>query len=370
MTHHSDDRSFEHTLDSAVQDMHENTPRGNRPPRRVWNRIAAEAGIPQQESADSSTEPSIHSDKQTQDASPRTRPTSTPQPVTHLGWTSWLAAALVLVLVGASVNFLLPEDNGGDTTSDDSIALAPGTPDLSILEPLNLASPPASPELFIPDYGPEYACHAEPLTEDQVFDIVMNPHREYERLGSSNSIAETENPEEVRTDFSYWQPFFQNPVDFSITTDPEETTPIIETGNKFWNCLMTGTAFQVWGMMHPYTVQHEILMQYPVLRDEDTLRNHIATWGPQRYSASIYHAFPDLGNTEPTTASRVVDETQGNIIVRYNVAEGMPVDVGEPFSAIVRVIPADPAASPSYYELLLQRAPDGKWWVTAIYYPF
>lgn len=369
MTHHSDDQSFEDTLDNAVRDMHRQMPLGNQPSSRAWHLIAEKASIQDQagsvgtNAARSEPEGAQKQPLSFRSAQPQARATG------HLGWSTWLAAALVVALLAGTVTYLMPDNQRGENGNDDSIALAPGMQDAASITPSSDATPASTPYEYIPTYGPEHTCHAEPLTSEQVFDMVINPHREYVRLGDSEGIANLNNPEDAGTDNFYWRPWFLNPVDFSATIVPEETQPIIETVNDFWDCLMTGTAFQVWTFMHPYTVQHEILTHYPVIRDEETLRRHIEEWGPRKYSASIYHAFPDLGNVDPLRASRIVDETPGSIIVRYNSAVGMPIGVGEPFSAIVRVIPADPASSGGYYELLLQRAPDSRWWVTAIYYP-
>src|SRR5699024_9451558 len=139
------------------RDMHRNTPRGDRPPGRVWNQIATQAGIPTRDDTGKLDDGHTRAGTASQNSRALTKPPVPARQTSHLGWSAWLAAALVIVLVGASINFLMPEDNDGNTTSEDSIALAPGTPDMSVFSQLQVATPMASPELYTPVHGPEYA---------------------------------------------------------------------------------------------------------------------------------------------------------------------------------------------------------------------
>lgn len=355
MTRRSENQSYEDTLYDAVQDMHQQMPRGNQPSSRAWSQFAQEAGIPTQTleagqvSADSGTNATPRSHKQ------RIRSSTSARSNSYLGWSTWLAVAIVVAIIGASANFLLPGIDGGDNTTENSIALAPGTPDLFTA----LASPSASPDLYSPVHGPEFACNAEPLTEEQVYQIVLNPSNGWsakaeKRESGDAGLFESSN---------HWMNVrFEREMSESYVAvdDPDLVDPITETANAFWNCLMNGSAYQVWSMMEPSAVQSEILTQHPVFRDEEMIRRHIQEWGPRRYSASIYHVFPDLGDVPSNNASMRVVDTYGGVRLGYSGED--------PWKALV-LMQSQPHES-EYHEkyLLLQIAPDGTWWVSMIFH--
>ncbi|MCO5216710.1 MAG: hypothetical protein M9950_11245, partial [Thermomicrobiales bacterium] len=196
-------------------------------------------------------------------------------------------------------------------------------------------------------------------------DMVINPNRELQRRGAEYSSAELEKPAEVANETNTWNYVFDAKDLFGSSNDATQLESISNSANQFWNCLMTGTAYQVWALMYPSTVQHEILKYFPVFRDEAGLRRHIEKWGPQAYNARHYLSFPNLGGQDPVRASMHVDESPGSTTVSYTAS---PYD---PESAIVLMIPhPDSNSSPlNYRELLLRQASDGTWWVVAINYP-
>lgn len=357
MTHRSDDHTIEDAIDSAIQDMHQQMPRGNRPGARAWNQVAEAAGIPQGDADVVSTSATHHDFTQAEERM-RGSYGAMSESSGHLGWTTWVAAALIVAMIGASFWYLQPES--GDDPYD-SIALAPGTPDSSTLEPLALASPSASPRAdeYIPVYGPEFACNVEPLTEEEVYQIVLNPRNAWVAKGAESYAWDSGMSE--GTD-RWYSTVLARDASYSYVASNEVlvTGPITEAANTFWNCLMTGSAFQVWSLMEPSAVQHEILKLYPVMRDEATLRMHIMEWGPRRYSAALYVTFQDFGNTPPFDASMHVGEEYGSVRIGYNQ--------GEPWRAVVTMVNHPESEWARQYDLFLEIAPDGTWWVSMIFY--
>lgn len=275
------------------------------------------------------------------------------------GLFAWVAFALVGILVASSLLWYgqTPPDNDRN-----ELAWAPGmgTPESSI----GRESPAASPQAY--EYGPEYACEVEPLTADQVFDIVMNPGREFERRRGDQRSASTERREEGRIhQFKHYDQGRLNREQY-ITAEGHDTYGEIEdAANTFWNCMMTGTTFQMWALMNPYIVQHEILFQYPVIREEATLRSHIEQWGPRRYSANLYVAFEDFGNIDPIIATRTVSDEWDSIMITTDR------QTGEATSAIVVMQPSPDSGLDGLASVEVSLMPtfDGGWWVASINYP-
>lgn len=368
MTSQHTQDAFEIRFESAVTDMHQRTPRGNQPPASVWEAIHAGVRETRADAADPRApgpDPAPVSRK-----TRRMRKESSmdmtlnpgmaaPQPQAGRGLFTWAAVALVGMLVISSLLWYgqIPPGNDGN-----ELAWAPttGTPESFI----GVASPAASPQVY--EYGPEYACNVAPLTSEQVFDIVMNPVREYERRMGEDRSDTGERLEEARINqFTHYEQGRMNREQYIPAEGNDSYAEIEQAANTFWNCLMTGTAFQMWSLMNPYAVQLEILMQYPVLRDEETLRTHIEEWGPRRYSANLYHAFPDLGNVDPLLATRMVTDSWDSIMITTDR------QTGQVTSAIVVMQPHPDSGQNRLedVEISLIPTPDGQWWVGSLNYP-
>lgn len=361
MTYRRDNQSADDAIDEAVHDMHAGMARGSRPSSHVWDTIALHAGIDAL-AAERDHPGGSHTGTESEHGQPSGTSTRTLQrPSSHVGWSTWLVAAMVVVLAGASMNSVVRDRQKTDHLPTISIALAPGTPAASSIVPAAAASPVGSPgwDPYIPVHGPEFACTVEPLTADEVFQIVLNPGNGWSQKEPGSTLTDTGLYEE--RDYLMFSEYQRKASEsYVASVDAAIVDPITETANMFWNCLMTGSALQVWGMMEPRVVQQEILMQHPVLRDEASLRTHIEEWGPRKYSASIYHAFPDLGNIEPYRASMHVKESVGAVRIGYSE--------NDPWKAIVLM--ASHPQSDGYVELhlLLTIAPDGTWWVSGAFY--
>lgn len=360
---HADD-AFTIKFDDAVGSMHQRSYRGNKPSGGLWNDIRSQM----QPNGVGPTPISTATPPRQRGVAP-VAGTSTPRHGSRLktnlrvpmrGSSTWVALGLVVLLVvsGLYLNQLPKTD-----TRENQVAWAPGTTVPNPADEIVTASPWASPTAI--GYGPEFACNVEPLTAGIIFDMVVNPERESIRRGGDRAIRDLEKPAESGGNSLYWRPLFENKEQFYGTDDPSIRQPIVDTANLFWNCLMTGTAYQVWTLMDPSSVQDEILAQYPVFLDDVTLRAHIEKWGPMRYSASRHHVFPDLGGLDPIQVSRHADDSFGSVTI------SVPPGEDTPQSAIVIMIPHSDSGKSilGYQKLLLSRAPDGTWWVVAIYFP-
>lgn len=340
--------------DAQMLDVHQHMPRGMEPSADVWQRVLtgteARADIrnPRAFGPDSaqSGKDSVMSATL---ATPRRE--SLDRSANKKSWKSWVsvaaAIAITMALAFNAIGFLgngRPDDNG-------HLALAPrfGTPG-------DASTPPPA----VPTPGPEYACTAPALTEEEVMAIVMNPQNGLERLGmempQSDGLSEWTNDS-----ISYEAHNF--PVGGSPSR--EENEEISAAADMFWNCLMTGTAFQVWGLMDPSIVQSEVLINFPVLRTEEQLRNHVHTFGPMRYSAGLGQRFPDLGGIDPVQASA---RTSGDPADTRMIGS---VTYPDTYTARIAMFPHPDSGSArsNFLYLYLTRYPNGQWIVTGIDFP-
>lgn len=350
------DADFETLFNSAAENAHRKAPRGEMPSSSVWCKIVSEqtgyvtADIRTNTVANRSTpiNEAIH-----------LRPTRfVSKGQTHTNYlhlASWFA---VVVLIAAIAYGSYAISDNTTEPERHSIALAPSTPGANHKVEDQVTTPTASPgwNQFIPTYGPEFACNVEPLTADEVYQRVLNPYDIWFPEDSHEpQLLES-------TDYYLMQSIDVDAVDgFVENEDPAVTQPIIKAANTFWNCIMTGTAYQVWSLMDPFTVQFEVLRAFPVLRDETSLRNHIEEWGSRRYSAGLWMTFPDLGNVEQYQASMLADDSYGSIRLGYD-------SEGNLWKGAVRMVSHPNATYYQQLDLLISIDPDGVWRITGFHY--
>lgn len=348
---------FEHQFDDAVEAMHSR--RSDSPSEDVWPKVLNRAS---QHTLRKPHRPHKH----VRSAAPipeRGRhqgPAPTGKNGTsqrRRGLSTWLSGALVFMLVVGGLAAINSYRFRDETPLDIAWAPAPSSPDLST----PATSTPYPPLAGISTPGPEYACHAEPLTTDQVMDIVMNPQREYERRsggGASQFAAELDEREYMgHLTFTY-----NGALNLQTTDDPAIVDPVIQTSNMFWNCLLSGTALQVWALMDPYTVQQDILVNFPVLRDEESLREFVTEAGPRPYGYNRATSFPAPIGIDPVTVSYVADTGYGSIKAEY-----LPGDLGGMHATVLMIPNPDSGRSPlEFITLYMRQAPDGSWWVVSV----
>lgn len=276
MTSNYEHDAFEIQFEDAVRKAHKRKERGDEPSARVWSSIRSQLGNPSQAEAadpraigrDHGVVRATNVRNTSMDATlmPR-RFGEMEKPTRRFGWMTLLAAGLVGLMIVTS--FWM---NGSTPPPDDrdDIAWAPG-----------IGTPQSSPVA-------SNACTVEPLTTDEVMDMVLNPNRGYTRLGmaripQSDSLWEPEEgylldqmPSEPQSREEAENPLFQPATG--------ETASELETiGNQYWTCLQEGTALQAWAILDPVLVQQTILLNFPVIRTESNLRAYIQNEGTRPF---------------------------------------------------------------------------------------
>lgn len=355
---------FENLFDNAAQRIHHEMPRGNGPSAKVWQtvlgestNVRSEAHVEVSASAEQPVPPISRSTSRQSRLGSRAMPVGHDSQPDYLQWTSWVAVVAIVAAIGFGF-YTVTRDEPGNRQQ--SIALAPTTPDVDQGLLNEIASPVASP--FVQTYDPAFACNVEPLAEDVVYQMVVNPFQ-FTQTRSYVSTPPARAPYGWETDGRYRETQAltassrdqMEPVD-----DPALRQELASTADEFWNCLMTGSALQVWALMDPTAVQHEVLTYLPVIRDEAMVRQYISEWGPRRYSAGLTMVFPDLGNVYQIDASKHADETWDSILVGYTIE-------GDPWRAEVLMVPHPDSGSNWSVRLALTPAPDGRWWVATFY---
>lgn len=352
-----DDDTFAMQFDDAVNNMH--AKRAEALGSNVWRQV--EAKLPRADAADPRASGRDLGAMSGQ-TSRRERTTkmdatlATPLGMSRSrGFSAWLAAGLaVLLAVSGFYLNMMNGNNGGQQ----NLAWAPGqaTPDSDIA----LASPAASPSVYT--YGPEYACTIEPLTADGVVATVLNPTAGYKRLGYDS--PQYGKYEESR---GAWPTPYDTSTMYRPTADEESIAQgAIDTANMFWNCLMTGTAYQVWALTNPDLIQAEVLLNLPVVRTEADIRAYIEEWGPRRYSAGLGLIWIDLGNSDP---AEVGVQFHGHFAPKEGEMGGISVGVSPndreiTYAVVTLTLPEGNENRQGFaVQISLQLHPNGTWTV-------
>lgn len=303
MTSHHDQETFGLRFEDAVNESHTRESRGMNPSPRTWKTI--QAGLTQRaETADPRASGPDLAPVSRKTQQMREEPgmdstlnpgiaTSPPQRANR-GLFAWVAIALVGVLIASSL-FWFGQTPAGDGQND--VAWAPG---LGTAE----SSPAAQ--------AGESLCSVEPLTTDEVMETVLNPNNGYRRLGNtsapnSESLWEPAALEEpAYMDPAYWSEDSLSPVE-----DADQVEMLVAMGNEFWNCMQSGTAYQVWGILDPAVVQRIILYEFPVLRSEADLRAFIETTGPQPFRESDVGGLTSLIKFDAENEAQVIEGEDG-----------------------------------------------------------
>jgi|GEM_PF-6032216 len=181
-------------------------------------------------------------------------------------WTNMVIAVVLIVAIGVGYWFSGFGPGGG--RGDDSqqyavLGLTPGvSPDMSAT-----------------------GCNIDPLTTDQVMEIVRNPLIPLNEMGAV--IAASPAPL-LEADDPGLGGLPESELETSTPTE-EEFAGINAAASAYYNCLSFGTNFQLWAIVAPNVVQTWILGNFPVFRDEATIRAWVEEVGPQ----SAEQHFPD-----------------------------------------------------------------------------
>lgn len=351
---------FENAFDHAAHRIHRNMPRGDQPSARVWQAVLGESAIISEKTVEAAAVPESRPAPSLPRSTPRrSRFGSNVIPVRrgahpdYLQWTSWVAVIAIVAAIGFGF-YSMTQDEPGNRQQ--SVALAPSTPEIN--SSIEIASPTVLPTGY--GYDPEFACSIEPISEEVVFQMVVNPFQFDTRYGYTPGSTPIPAKYGWETDgryYDYSDSLRRQQDQMVAVEDPALRQQLVETADIFWNCLMTGSALQVWSLMDPIAVQKEVLAYLPTLRDEEMVRQFIREWGPRRYSAGLTMAFPDLGDVEQYDASKRADQSWEAVRMLY-------VNGDVPWVADVLMVPHPLSAVDRSIHLILTPAPDGRWWVS------
>ncbi|HWV24017.1 MAG TPA: hypothetical protein VNZ58_07490 [Thermomicrobiales bacterium] len=267
--------------------------------------------------------------------------------------TAFALAALLLLLVGI---WFSPIGPGSLFDEGEPIQYAAQVP---VASPSMISSPESTPEdlsSYLPLDIPGVTCDVEPLTEDEVMDIVRNPENRSRQLFDPGAQLDDRLMEVAGGD--PWQFTWSLDSPDSRQPSPEEYEPVRNAADQFWSCLRVGTAFQVWSLIDPDLVQREILWPFPVFRDEESVREYIVHFGPLRYSASIAPRFPDLnGGTGPFAERYANLDSDGAILVQ---------DEDRPTYMYVNMVQDSDPDQP--YMIVFRKFGDGNWRAVGMYF--
>ncbi|MCA9833894.1 MAG: hypothetical protein KC435_08120 [Thermomicrobiales bacterium] len=341
MSSPNDDDTFTMQFDDAVNSMHQRLI--SAPGTQIWQQIEgrmASDRSPRGKSrsivgdlAGDSGSSHVYERKATMDAT-----LSTPiQPERTYSTPVWMAVAAVALLVVSGLYLNLIK---GNSEGEQNLAWAPAA----------VESTPVG----------DYACTVEPLTADEVMAIVLNPTDAYVARGETPIDADFPMTyyEAGTSDINNWTEVSMNPA---IGEDQETMAAF---GNEFWNCLITGTSYQIWAMTDPATLQWAILKNFPVIRSEEELRKFVEDIGPKLYmdgqdGYQSFGIFPNFLNQDPADVARVADRSEGSIRVSKPRGEtGNQSTIG-----IITMVPASGENPFNYFELYVTGYPDGSWGV-------
>lgn len=216
-----------------------------------------------------------------------------------------LSAAMALMIVGsllaASWMTFGGRNGGGEEENTTRLAAFVESP---------VASPSASSAY----------CNVKPLTEDEAFEIALNPVESYQRLG-------IDPPEDIRglyleTTVGH-ESFPRNIVEHNPgTPETQSQNGAIDAARQYWRCLNRGTSLQVWALMIPELVQKEILEQLPVVRSESTIRMKVEEYGDRPHVALQSFQYPLINHGGGVNALPLSSHAQSLAVTSFDLGDG------------------------------------------------
>ena len=229
-----------------VDRVHRSTPDANIPPADLWQRILAQAN------------PQPKETKQMSSIKTATVPMTPAVPVDSrirggFGHYMNLAATIALVMAVAVAGWFATMQLNPSGGSENRFALLGQTDETA-------------------------TCDVDALTVDEVMEIVRNPYRymvdradpDSQALVSYQFAAEQELM--VGNIVPSWHEF--NAVS-RVTPSEAEFEEASQAANAYIACLQHATWGQYWAMYHPVAVQQDVLAQFPVFADEESVRTHV-----------------------------------------------------------------------------------------------
>lgn len=280
-----------------VHEAQQTDPRSPHPDPALWDRIIAASDSQRKDTTMSSAPLSINPPPASVSSSVSTYPTR-PRHHSRLGRVANVLAAVSLVLLIGAGYWFSGYGPGGPGGNDQPRYAA------------QIVSPAASPE------DSAGGCTVEPLTTEDVMAIVRNPLNPLDAMGVTIAAS----PAPLLEVYSPGVGGLPEPgMETSRPTD-QEFLAISEATTTYYDCLLSGTNYQMWALVAPHVVQTWILANFPVFRDEADIGEWIDKFGPQ---AATVH-FPGM--------NPLAEYTDGNYRIGPNpdALDPMIVDIGRP----------------------------------------
>lgn len=124
-----------------------------------------------------------------------------------------------------------------------------------------------------PEVAESQACDVEPLTVDEVVAIVENPYSvaPLDTWGTP-SPSQEEGTSLAGEGHREMGSMVGMPETLSVVPSEEEFSDIQSVADHYLACIQNGTVGQRWALIHPETLQSEILSRFPVYRDQAEVR--------------------------------------------------------------------------------------------------
>ena len=194
-----------------------------------------------------------------------------------------LAATVAIVLAVAFGGWLAMSQMPG---GDDRFAAIPGTPEVAQSQ----------------------TCDVDPMTVDEVMEIVENPYK-YAEPGDYGSPDTS--PAPWYDDFAEVQPMtsdFLTPLAGEIPTAAamDQAIPVLQ---EYIACVETKTVAHSLRFVDPFSIQERVVTEFPFYRDQKTVREWVSEWisqGPQ----SLNWVDEDTGEVLVFTPNSNIDEAR------------------------------------------------------------
>lgn len=268
-------------------------------------------------------------------------------------WWSLLVAGIAVVLVAATLRMTLPPTAPGSDNGNLAMVASPQATSMAPSRIYREATPTAD------------ACTAEPLTADQVLNIVRNPVTGADWLHRDSDSEEIQSEDLRYAELEravYPHELIDQMMDIPTNIDDFPVEEAKAATQQFWDCMLYGTSYQVWGLMDPSFVQMEILAFHPVFRTEEDVMATITKIGPNPYFANGNSVFTALGAKD---VNRLRLQTQPG-------DEGIWTMSTDAYFkdkiAIVALVPVntDEALDPRPRHFLMQKFENGQWIVMGV----
>lgn len=215
----------------------------------------------------------------------------------HRGFSHYanLAVTIAMVVAVAVAGWFATMQLNQPGGSNDQFAFAPGTPEVA-----------------------SATCDVDPVTVDEVMEIVRNPYRYmYDRADSeSDALVSYEYMARQELAVGFYFPTAAEYQSVNRTNPSQsEFEEASEAVNSYIVCMRDATNGQYWALSHPIWVQEQVLSQFPVFADEESVRAYVEEVIDQPVEAmfnrlnGFYNAYGDaeiVANPDPELADLIL----------------------------------------------------------------